>query len=565
MTSQRFFTEGYLKRVVITLIFSLLSVFSTSSWSDSLTVETDRQTVEFGDIVSLYVTADFQSTLGQLDLEPLKDQFEVLGSQRSNNIQMVNGDFQSSTRWLIQLLPKQAGELIIPPFKVGDATSQPYKLTVMPMQKSLTKGSLKPYFLEAKVSTDSPYVQGQVIYSLRFYYRGRLISGNIRPPEFGNALVESLKKESVFSKQIQGQAYTVYEWIYALYPQSSGELKVTTPVFTGRIQIDNHLKQIQAVANELTLKVKPEPETFKEQSTNPWLPAKRVKIDQKWNLPKDEIRVGDTLTQTLTLNVDGLMANQLPTLTLDAQDGFKVYPDQPTTQEEKQQNGILSTKVIKRAIIPTQAGTLTLPEQSLYWWNTETDTLETTHIPGKTLKILESADKTASQSGSGTEMLAHDLNAITPTAATGKASSNDLFWKISTTVFAILWLLTMGLWLMEKRRGKNIQENNRENLETDSRQTEQAWSELDGLCKLSPPELYPAIKNWLRSQHGIKSFSELNDPALKAQLLQLEASLFNDKTFDETARSTLCEALEKLDRKHTSTLAESQLKDLYAH
>ncbi len=563
MLIQKRFHLDPIKRLAVALIFSLLSVFSTSSWSDSLTVETDRQTVEFGDIINLYVTADFQSTLGQLNLDELKDQFEILGSQRSNNIQMVNGDFQSSTRWLIQLLPKQVGELIVPPFKVGDVTSQPYKLTVMPLQKSLQKGNLKPYFFEAKVSTDSPYVQGQVIYTLRFYYQGRLISGNIRPPEFGNALVEPLKKESVFNKQIKGQAYTVYEWVYAIYPQSSGELKIATPQFGGRIQLGSHLKQIQEEANPISLRVKPEPKVFKDKSTNAWLPANKVSVSQQWNLPDGAIHVGDTLTQTLTLNVDGLMANQLPTLKIDSQSGFKVYPDQPSTQEDKQQNGIISNKQLKRAIIPTQAGSLTLPEQTLYWWNTQTDKLETTLIPGKTFEILPAADTATSTATPGADMQAHDLTTVPPHSIV-KQSANNLPWQISTAVFAFLWVATLALWLRTRRQIKAITIKEKESTDSDSKPTEPVWSEIDDICKLPAQQLYPALRQWLRERHRIQSFAELDDRELIARLQQLEASLFNQGEFTDAMRLALCESLKKLEQTSGSIRQESQLKALYA-
>ena len=59
--------------------FAILWSFSALVFANSITVESDRQTVEFGDIVTLKITADFQVITGQLDLSKLDDQFEVLG------------------------------------------------------------------------------------------------------------------------------------------------------------------------------------------------------------------------------------------------------------------------------------------------------------------------------------------------------------------------------------------------------------------------------------------------------------------------------------------------------
>ncbi|MBD3777621.1 MAG: BatD family protein, partial [Thiotrichales bacterium] len=105
------------------LLTALTLLLSQTLWANSVTVQTDRQQVEMGDIVTLTIDADFQSRLGQPDLSALQDQFELLGSQRSSNIQIVNGDFQTSTRWLVQLLPKQAGELMIPPIDIDGVKS----------------------------------------------------------------------------------------------------------------------------------------------------------------------------------------------------------------------------------------------------------------------------------------------------------------------------------------------------------------------------------------------------------------------------------------------------------
>lgn len=559
MVNRRFLRD-FLQWIVTCFLLTL----SLSAAGKSLSVETERQIVEMGDVINLTLKADFQSTQGYLNLEKLKDQFEVLGTQRSNNIQIINGDFQSSTHWLVQLLPKQAGELIIPPFEVEGIQSQPYKLTVLPMQNSMQSGESEPFFMEALVSRSDPYVQSQILYTLRFYYRGRYQSGNIRPPAFGNALTHLLKDGDAFSKRIQGHAYTVHEWVYAIYPQSSGELVVDPPLFNGRIRYNGRLKQVNLKARPVTLKVRPEPKSFSKASENSWLPAEEVILNQSWNLPASgQIRVGDTLTQTVTLQVNGLKSNQLPDLKLPPGEHFKVYPDQPVTQEKPYANGVQSTQTLKRAIIPTQTGTLKIPKQTLHWWNTQTDQLERVTLPAKTLAVLPAA-QSASGDGKTGAMTARDLKSTSVQQI--QTTESTTLWPWVSALLGLLWLMTLGLWWRSrqalKKRGKMAELREQE----EARPHKPVSCEADQLCSLPESELYPAIKEWLKNDFGIAHMDQLADPTLKMAIQTLEAALFNGQVFSEKDRETLCHALKRFEKPQNladSAQKNNALKPLY--
>ena len=50
--------------------------------------------------------------------------------------------------------------------------------------------------------------------------------------------------------------------------------------------------------------------------------------------------------------------------------------------------GITARQVTVVGIVPTRAGTLTLPEISIPWWNTQTDREEVAIIPAMTYEVL---------------------------------------------------------------------------------------------------------------------------------------------------------------------------------
>ena len=551
-------------------LLMLLLALSLPVLAKGITVETERQTVEFGDIITLNVTADFQVITGQLDLTLLEKDFEVLGSQRSNNIQMVNGDFQSSTSWLIQLLPKREGKLTIPPFEFDDIKSSAFELNVTPLQVQHSGTALQPFFLESTVDETNPYIQQQVIYTLRFYHQGRYVDGMLRPPKFEKVILEPLKEQAVYQKQIQGSNYTVYEWIYALYPQSSGEINIEPPMFNGRIQYAGRLKQVKEFAKEITLEVKPEPISFAQQTTNSWLPTKSLTLEQAWKQPNpDQIQVGDTLTQTITMNVQGLKASQLPNLGLPAKTEYKIYPEKPLESEQPSAVGINSVKTFKRSIIPTEAGDLTLPEQVIHWWNTDTDQLEKTVVPAKTFNVT--APIVNPQDPTDCVLPSQALTTTPTDDKTGLNKSVSTIWIGLSVLFGILWITTSVLFVRQKQRLDSLKEAKNRALiesETQTRQKQQASSNIETLCKLPPDALYPALKTWLKEQYQIQHFSELNSPKLQQLIQQLEASLYNQATPEASLSEQLAEALKQfqLDRPKQADLLkskESKLATLY--
>ncbi len=558
------YRHSLFKTLAFNLFLALSLLFSSQAWSKTVTVETDRQTVEFGDIVTLKITADFQVTTGQLDLTQLKDQFEVLGTQRSNNIQMVNGNFQSSTSWIIQLLPQQQGELIIPPFVLENVKSQPYSLKVTPIQVQHKGTSLRPFFLESSIDQPKPYIQQQVIYTLRFYHQGRYVDGLIRPPKFEKMLIEELKEQSVYQKKIQGKSYTVYEWIYALYPQSSGQIKIDPPMFNGRIQYAGRLKQVKEFAKGITLAVKAEPSSFDKESSNSWLPAKSVTLTENWTQPvTDKIRIGDTLTQVVTMNVIGQKANQLPNLKLLSQLNYKVYPEKPNSAETKTASGINSVKQFKRSIIVTKAGSITLPEQVLYWWNTQTNKLEKTTLPAKTFEV--EAALIEQQSLVDCTLPTHDLQA-TPGGLQSIQGNVSSIWQWLSALFAVLWLATLA-WLIKQRQQQHKRPQTAMVNETVSiSENSQAWSDLDSICELPAKALYPAIKQWLKNEYDIQHFGQLEDQPLQHLLQQLEAGLYSSAELDSQLTEQLCQQLKSLQQTGLAKQqqSDSKLKSLYA-
>lgn len=601
------FLSNIPKRVVVlTLLIFAVGLMGLSwpnlSYAKTVSVHSDRPVIELGDVMTLVVETDFQVGGTDLDLSLLTDQFEVLGSQRSNNIQIINGDFKSSTRWQIQLTPKQAGELMIPALTLDGVSSAPYPIRVQPL--SVQTNGLEPFFLTASLSQTSAYVQQQVLYTLQFFYQGRFLDGGIRPPVFNDAQVTPMSDQTVYTKQINGQNYTVYEWVYALHPQKSGQLDITPPMFNGQIQLQGRQKQVQIFAKPLSLTVLPEPQSYAQNTQNSWLPASQITLTQQGWEPSKPLHVGEAFSATLTLNAQGLTANQLPNLTdlnsANPNNQVKIYSEPAVRSDQITAQGVVGQVQVKQTFIATQAGELTLPPQSLTWWNTQTNQLQTTTIPAKTLTILpaKTPNKPTTQQDLQVALPANSpvnspvdshINSPIKSVMDDPLASDLLnpvsretvyFWQILSLIALTLWGVTLFAgwrmwrklrWVKEGTKMDNDVAKN-STTETTNAQHDQNKTRNDWLA-LTPNEFYRRLRSTLHNDYKLTHWSDLALEPSTAELWQaiqpLESHLFNQTLLCADCQANIVRALNRLSKPLKSTHIaktvqnQTKLKSLY--
>ncbi|RUM91902.1 MAG: hypothetical protein DSZ27_05110 [Thiomicrospira sp.] len=531
------------KLILITLSLILILLLSTQVFAKSVTVKVDHQSVEMGDIISVVIKTDFQ-TFETPDFSGLKDQFDILGTQRSSQIEIINGNYQSYSRWDLRLSPKQIGDLVIPPIKIGDAMSKPHiiKVTENKIVPGAEKGSS---FLESNINLTAPYVQQEVLFTLRFYHLGQFINGNIRPPTFHQAISENIRNQFHYQKNVNGRLYDVYEWTWAFYPQKSGQMVIPPQSFNGRIQYQGRLKIVKDQTQPIELKVLPKPNHYPTNSA--WLPAKKVTLtdDLQTTTP---VRVGDSITRTLSLKAEGLLASQLPDFQFKDQAGFHVYPDKANNNNQKTEQGMLSQKLQKIAIVPTRAGKVTLPAITVNWWNTQTNELETQTLAKKTITVLPAVN---TQQNPFDTMRPESI----PETAQKVGSSNNIgLWQSATWLFVVLWLISSALAVHFYRNRKPTAIAK---MDSQSHKNSLAWPdndlELEKLCEANKKGvkdarmLYRAILAWQQR------YPDKGNDTFKAHLQTLKAHLYHQADLPVDTLSALCDDIARLNESQSKS------------
>ena len=471
----------------------------------TLSAGVDRTLVEIGDIIQLTVTANFQTTSDGPNFETLKPQFEVLGKQASSQLRVINGQFTGTTQWDAQILATQKGELTIPAFEVEGIVSKPIQIQVS--EASQPQADYKISFLEAEVDTLQPYVQSQVIFTLRYYHLGQLIRGNIEPPSFNGALSERLRNQQSFERRVNGRIYRVYEWVYAIFPQTSGELVIPPQVFDGTLLHNRQLRLVEEKSETLRLQVRSIPQSYPKNAV--WLPAKSLNLKQEWT-QEVHLQVGDTIGRRIHLDAVGLKSSQLPSLEWPVHDDYRLYKDPAALNDHLAESGLSSSKVQDFMMVMQKPGEIEFKSIEIPWWNTQTDQLEWAKLDSHSYQIEPNPALVMDYQ---TEPHQHDTH-----------SSNTGFnlWFWTTWLFVALWLISLILLFNKKRTRINFgAEPAKDDPSTDSG--------LAALFQNDDKQLYIELQQWLKNHYQITDWRQLKtrQPKLYDMIAELESALFS--------------------------------------
>lgn len=425
--------------------------------------------VDDGDTVRLTLRFRGDAPAARPDLSPLQRDFEVLGSQQSQRVSIVDGEVDATRELEILLSPKRAGDIEIPALQAGDLATEPLRLTVRdagagnaPASPSTASGTgsahvssasggggartsadvaarvarngeMPGLFVDAQVDQAKPFVQGEVRYTVRVYDALGIREGALSEPAAEGVRIEARGDTRTYADVVGGRRYTVHEREFAAFPQSSGEVVIPPVVLQARVadepgrgrrsafedmlgdmmgddaevaqlfaQMQRGLggsildrmmgsgREVRVRSNPVTLDVQGRP----AEAAGGWfLPATSVTLTQTWSPTQPTFRVGDSVKRTITLRADGASATQLPEIAPGDASGVKQYAAKPETRTTASGAELVQSF----DVLPTTAGTITLPRVEVPWWDNASNTQRTAVLPEATIEILPAAGDTASQ------------------------------------------------------------------------------------------------------------------------------------------------------------------------
>ncbi len=390
---------GALRLALATFLLTCLSgLWSGQALAAVITVTPERDPVHMDESFSLVFSSE-EGVDDDPDFRPLQENFEILGQNEGNQVSIVNGKMSRKHEWTLTLMPKRTGAVAIPPIAFGKDRSPPARITVLDAGAGApAPGEDDEIRVEVDAEPKNPYVQAQVIYTVRVLMRVNLAAADLSEPAPADALVERLGEDHRYTGSRGGREYAIVERRYALFPQKSGLLRIEPIRLDARVEVGGNsffarpTRAVRVRSASLDLKVRPIPAEFTGKH---WLPAADLKLEDIWPKSPPQVKAGEPLTRTLKLSAQGATVGVLPELGADPQfdPSIKQYPDQPSLTEEKHPTaGILAVRQEKSALIPGKPGEFKLPALEIPWWNTKTEKMEVARVPERILQVEPSGE-----------------------------------------------------------------------------------------------------------------------------------------------------------------------------
>ena len=359
--------------------------------------------ISIGESVTLTVVAN--GVDGELDLSALEQNFEVVvqSNNTGSRTSIIGGrtTVVQSRSWVLELTPRAMGNFVLPAVRVGQDYSNTLSLTVRPAPTGAERG----IYVEATADTNTPWVQSQVLLTVRVYQAIEIVEGSLGAPE-GEALnVEQLGEDKRFEEVRDGRRYAVTERRFAVFPQRSGKLvidpvrlTVSVPTEPGRLRgFFTPTKNLRRQTESIELDVRARPAS----GGSWWFPSQGVTLEEMWSSDPEKATVDQPLTRTLVLRAIGATATQLPRIERPDVQGLSIYAEEPVSASGHSDQGLISEQRFNWAIIPESVGEQVLPAIAIEWFNTITGQLETVELDARRLRVSPSA-KNATQTPSAT-------------------------------------------------------------------------------------------------------------------------------------------------------------------
>jgi len=484
------------------MILSIMLFASMTSTFADVKASLKQSTVYASDPVTLLIETS-QNTNAKPDLSVLAKDFQVLATSTSSQVNILNGQRSFKKTWTVSLQANKKGEINIPSIAIGNEKTQPLKVTLIDLPPEVKEETGKHVFVESSVDSlgDKTYVQQQIPYTVKLFYDSTMQSAEMLPPEIDNAVMEQLGDDRRFQIQRAGKLFTVVEKHYVISPEKSGKLHIPPTVIKGRLSVPtgkqaaqrrgsdprNSLdrffqdfrqdpffsnspfpddlfsqgsrgssKPFSIKSESLEVDVLPVPKEF---SGDEWLPAEQLIVKDSWTKSPPDLKVGEPVTRTITLQAKGLAGSQIPTINIQKPHGIKIYPETPSSETRTDGNTVFGIQRLKLSYIPNKSGSTSIPKIQINWWDVKNKKQKTTTLPAWDLNVAKGDFIEEEPSSSLEKKPVSDVNQMPDKLGNNSKDdskiNNSTNWKLFAGVLLGLLFTEFAFWFVRgllKRR-----------------------------------------------------------------------------------------------------------------
>jgi len=260
-------------------------------------------------------------------------------------------------------------------------------------------------------------------------------AASLPPLQLPGARVQAPDGESEHLNQvIDGKTFYGMRYRYRITPTMAQSF--TVPALTVQAQPGQASAPLSAQTTALTFQASLPPGFAPGENV---LVAEGLRLTQA--ITSTPLKVGDTLTRTLTLQADNTPGLSLPPPAQAEVQGLRRYPQSPVISNLDDGRGHISggQRIDRLVYRVEQSGHYQLPAISVKWWDSRHHTLQVAQVPAIGVEAQAASAYTPTFS------IAEDLKQLGQHSR-WQLSQHGLAWAAALLLFAVAAYLARGLW-----------------------------------------------------------------------------------------------------------------------
>ncbi|MDN3683028.1 hypothetical protein QWZ04_22235 [Vibrio tapetis subsp. quintayensis] len=190
-----------------------------------------------------------------------------------------------------------------------------------------------------------------------------------------------------YTTREKGQTWSKQRWEIPLFPQQSGMFTLPSiPVSV--IVADENRQKVPLEFMTPSLSFNAVLPSGLLDSSQSWFSATDASIQESWQLSRSELKVGDSVTHTVTIKARDTLSIFLPSmLALQNNDATQAYSSPHELTDQQMRGEYVATRKESRTYVIQKGGELVFPSVHFHWWNSETARVEELVLPGHRLVV----------------------------------------------------------------------------------------------------------------------------------------------------------------------------------
>ncbi len=200
------------------------------------------------------------------------------------------------------------------------------------------------------------------------------------------------------NERIGGASFAGQARRFLIFPQGAGQFSTPEVPLTLTVALESGgpSPQLSLTAPAQLFEAQPPPGS---EGLGLVLAAPGLRVSEQWDPQPGEMKVGQSITRTVTVTIDDAVGMLLPPLEMEAVEGVGLYPGNPEINDRANRGQLTGSRSDSATLIMEEEGTYQLPEVVYHWWDLGQNELKMETLPAVTITVVPNPDLAAEHLG----------------------------------------------------------------------------------------------------------------------------------------------------------------------